>query len=339
MKQQDFNTLPPLLVDYLHQMLQREQSTLTVREYASDLRLFFRYLAVREKMLSADTPWSEISLADIITVEFILSVTVEDAYDFLSHCRINNQNNARTRARRVVSIKRFYHYLTVNRLILEHNPMENLESPRTDKSLPKYLTLEESIFLLETVRGNSDPNYPFTERDFCILILFLNCGMRLSELCSLNVSDLRQDSTVRITGKGNKERTVYLNGACLAAIKRYRAVRPQEGLRHEDRDALFISRNKRRMNQRSVELMLEKYLKLSGLDGRGYSVHKLRHTAATLMYQNDVDVLELKEILGHENLSTTQIYTHVLDAQLREASNANPLSSFGVKDGMEDSGG
>jgi len=211
--------------------------------------------------------------------------------------------------------------------------MDELDPQRTGKSLPVYLPLEDCLDLLQTVEHDLDN--PFRERDYCILTLFLNCGMRLSELCGLNLADIYRDDTMRIRGKGSKERTVYLNGACTAALRRYLRTRPQEGLKHEDRDAVFISRNRRRINQRSVELMLEKHLCMCGLDGKGYSIHKLRHTAATLMYQNDVDVLQLKEILGHENLSTTQIYTHVLDAQLKAAVEANPLAKVRAEEEKE----
>jgi site-specific recombinase XerD len=260
-----------------------------------------------------------------VDAQFIRRVTAAEASDFISYCRNTRGNSPSTLSRRFIAVKRFLRYLTVQRHILEQNPMDELDPQKTGKSLPVYLPLEDCLLLLRTVE--QDLENPFRERDYCMLVLFLNCGMRLSELCGLNLVDIHKDGTLRIRGKGSKERTVYLNGACTAALRRYLRTRPQEGLRHEDRDAVFISRNKRRISQRSVELMLEKYLHLCGLDGKGYSVHKLRHTAATLMYQNDVDVLQLKEILGHENLSTTQIYTHVLDSQLRAAVEQNPLAN------------
>ena len=191
--------------------------------------------------------------------------------------------------------------------------------------MPKYLTLEQSINLLDCVDGN------FRERDFCILTLFLNCGLRLSELVGLNLNDIRNDNTIRILGKGNKERIIYLNSACLTALNNYLRVRPADGV--ADRNAVFISRNKRRISKRAVQDIVEKFLKKAGLDGQGYSVHKLRHTAATLMYQyGDVDVRLLKEILGHESLSTTEIYTHVVNSQLKKALDANPLNNSSPSD-------
>jgi site-specific recombinase XerD len=318
-------TLPALAQDYILSLERRLHAELTIHNYASDLRLFFRFVAARRGLLELDAPWEQIDLPELVDVEFIRRVTGTDAAEFIHYCRKIRQNNANTLARRFIAVKRFFHYLTVQRHILDFNPMDELDPQRTGTSLPKYLPLEECLELLSCVE--QDLENRFRERDYCILTLFLNCGMRLSELCGLNLADIYKDDTMRIHGKGSKERTVYLNSACKAALARYLNTRPQEGLAVADRDAVFISRNRRRLNQRSVELMLEKYLVRCGLDGKGYSVHKLRHTAATLMYQNDVDVLELKEILGHENLSTTQVYTHVLDAQLRAAAEANPLAN------------
>jgi len=326
MKRDDFILLPRLVQDYLQTLERRIHAELTILEYASDLRLFFRFVAERRGKLPHGLEWPDIDLSSIVDIDFIRLVRASEASDFISYCRNTRKNSPNTLSRRFVSVKRFFRYLTVQRHILELNPMDELDPQKTGKSLPVYLPLEDCLTLLNAVE--QDMANQFRERDYCMLVLFLNCGLRLSELCGLNLVDIARDDTMRIRGKGSKERTVYLNAACLAALARYLKVRPQESLKHEDRDALFISRNKRRINPRSVEMMLEKYLKLCGLEGRGYSIHKLRHTAATLMYQNDVDVLQLKEILGHENLSTTQIYTHVLDKQLREAVAANPLSNI-----------
>lgn len=331
MKRDDFDTLPRLVQDYLQSLERRIHAELTILEYASDLRLFFRFVAQQRGRLAPDLPWDEIDLCALVDLNFIRSVRASEASDFISYCRNVRKNNPNTLSRRFIAVKRFFRYLTTQRHILEQNPMDELDPQKTGKSLPVYLPLEDCMLLLDTVEA--DHTNPLRERDYCMLVLFLNCGMRLTELCGMNLMDInRHDSVLRIRGKGSKERTVYLNRACLAALQRYLETRPQEGLRHEDRDAVFISRNKRRINQRSVELVLEKYLKLCGLDGKGYSIHKLRHTAATLMYQNDVDVLQLKEILGHENLSTTQIYTHVLNEQLRAAVEANPLANVGLED-------
>ena len=221
---------------------------------------------------------------------------------------------------KVVAIKRFYKYLEVNGY-MEVNRIAFLESPQSKKSLPRYLTLEQSVKLLNSVEGKNK------ERDYCILTLFLNCGLRLSELVGINISHIKDDNTLVVLGKGNKERTVYLNDACLRSIRDYLAVRPKDSV--IDRDALFLSNRKKRISREMVQKTVEGYLKKSGLDGMGFSTHKLRHTAATLMYQHgNVDPLQLKEILGHENLSTTEIYTHVHDEQLKRAVDSNPLNDI-----------
>ena len=199
--------------------------------------------------------------------------------------------------------------------------MLELETPKLKKSQPKYLTLDESLKLLGSVDGKHK------ERDYCILVLFLNCGLRLSELVSINYNDIRDNNTITITGKGNKQRTIYLNDACMDAIKNYIAVRPKDGLKEKDKDALFLSSRLQRISPKTVQHIVYEYLDKAGLGNRGFSAHKLRHTAATLMYQHGhVDVLVLKDILGHENLGTTEIYTHIVDEQLRKASEANPLA-------------
>ncbi len=318
MKHSDFDSLPPLLADYLRYLeVVKNKSDLTVLEYASDIRIFLRYILKSRGLVSADAPFDEIDIS-IVDLNLIKSVTLMDAYAFLSYCRSDRKNEAPTRARRTIAIKRFFRYLSVNMKLLDENPLQELDSPKLKKTLPKYLTLEQSLDLLGCIDGQ------FKERDYCIITLFLNCGLRLSELVGLNCSDIRSDNTMKVTGKGNKERTIYLNNACVSAIQRYLRVRPVEGVK--DRAALFISRNKCRINPRTVENIVSNFIKKAGLDGQGYSVHKLRHTAATLMYQyGDVDILLIKEILGHENLSTTEIYTHVVNEQLRNAVDSNPL--------------
>ena len=204
---------------------------------------------------------------------------------------------------------------------IPENPMEELESPKLKKALPKYLSLEESIQLLESIDGRDK------ERDYAIITLFLNCGLRLSELCSLNYSDIKTDGTMTVTGKGNKERTIYLNEMCVNAVKEYMKVRPVDGVK--DKHALFLSNRKSRISPKTVQHIVEKFIEKSGLGDRGYSTHKLRHTAATLMYQKGgVDVLLIKDILGHENLATTEIYTHIVDEQLKDAVSSNPLNKL-----------
>ena len=320
MKREDFALLPALVQDYLIYIEAiKGHSELSVLEYASDLRTFFRYISVQKRLSPADIEEDKIDLKNI-DINVIKSITLNDAYQFLIYCKNVRKNNEATRARRVVAIRRFFTYLTDNLGLLESNPMKNLDTPKVKKSLPKYLTLEEAQRLLSVIDGK------FKERDYAIITLFLNCGMRLAELVSIDYSDIKSDGTIVITGKGNKERTIYLNQACIDAVTAYMKVRPHDGVR--DR-ALFLSSRNQRISPRMVEIMVNKYLEKAGLGGRGLSVHKLRHTAATLMYQHGhVDLLLLKEILGHENLGTTEIYTHISNDATRNAINSNPLANI-----------
>lgn len=319
MKRDDFFRLPQLVQDYLTYVEAiKGHSSLSVLEYASDLRTYFRFMVKHKGLFPADTPDNELDLT-IVDINFIKTITLNDTYTFLIYCKNERRNNEATRARRVVAIRRFFSYLSENLGLLPANPMKNLDAPKTKKSLPKYLTLDESKKLLSVISGKNK------ERDFAIITLFLNCGMRLSELVSINYNDIKSDGTIVITGKGNKERTIYLNQACIEAITAYMKVRPNDKVK--DR-ALFLSSRYQRINPRTVEMMVNKYIDMAGLGGRGLSVHKLRHTAATLMYQHgNVDVLVLKEILGHENLGTTEIYTHIQSDASKNAVDSNPLAN------------
>lgn len=319
MKREDFFRLPQLVQDYLTYVEAiKGHSSLSVLEYASDLRTYFRFMVKHKGLFPADTPDNELDLT-IVDINFIKTITLNDTYTFLIYCKNERRNNEATRARRVVAIRRFFSYLSENLGLLPANPMKNLDAPKTKKSLPKYLTLDESKKLLSVISGKNK------ERDFAIVTLFLNCGMRLSELVSINYNDIKSDGTIVITGKGNKERTIYLNQACIDAITAYMKVRPNDKVK--DR-ALFLSSRYQRINPRTVEMMVNKYIDMAGLGGRGLSVHKLRHTAATLMYQHgNVDVLVLKEILGHENLGTTEIYTHIQSDASKNAVDSNPLAN------------
>lgn len=319
-------TLPSAVVQFLYyQSNVKNKSELTLNEYSLDLRLFFKFLVVsaaKNKFNDDDLENADITkLSD----DYYKDVTLNDAYRFLSYCKTDRNNQEKSRARKASAIRTFFKYLKLNGFI-DDNPMINLDSPKLKKSLPKYLTVEQAKKLLMSVDG------PNKERDYCILVLFLNCGMRLSELVSIDYNAIKYDgekASVIITGKGNKERTVYFNKSCVLAIKRYMNVRPKDGVK--DRDALFLSNRLTRISPKTVQHLVEVYLQKAGLDGLGFSVHKLRHTAATLMYQTgNVDVLELKEILGHENLNTTQIYTHLNNEELRKAVDSNPLSEFGA---------
>lgn len=301
----------------------RNKSPSTVEEYFMDLRTFFRFIKLQRGLVPENADFETIPIDDV-DMDLIRSVTLTDTYEFFRYARVERHNQAAARARKVSSLKSFFQYLTVKApesMRLKENPIKELDVPHQRKSLPKYLTLEQSLELLNCVDG------PHKERDYCILTLLLNCGLRLSELVGLNGRDIRTDHTIRVVGKGNKERTVYLNQACLDALDRYLAVRAQEAKVIVDREALFLSSRGKRISPKTVQAMVYANLKKIGLDGQGYSVHKLRHTAATLMYQHgNVDIRALKEILGHENLATTEIYTHIVDEQLQKAVDANPLA-------------
>ena len=321
MHKEEFHTLPQSVIEFLNYLsVVRSKSELTVLEYASDLRLFFRFMLIYRGIVPKDTEFEKIEIS-FIDLDFIKTVKISDAYAFLSYCRSERKNDSASIARKVSSLRAFFKYLCVKMKQIPENPMEELESPKLKKSLPKYLSLDESIQLLESIDGRDK------ERDYAIITLFLNCGLRLSELCSLNYTDIKSDGTMTVTGKGNKERTIYLNDMCVNAVKDYMKVRPVDGVK--DKHALFLSNRKSRISPKTVQHIVEKFIEKSGLGDRGFSTHKLRHTAATLMYQKGgVDVLLIKDILGHENLATTEIYTHIVDEQLKDAVSSNPLNKL-----------
>lgn len=324
----DYRTeAPPIIRDFLtyHETIQGH-SRRTVDEYFLDLRNFFRYIKIERGKVPRSAELDEISIDDV-DLELVRSVTLSDVYSYMSYLsrdRARHPNSRDSdygltpaaRARKVATIRSFFKYLTNKAKLISENPMQDLDAPRLKKALPRYLDLESSIQLLESVKG------PFQERDYCILTLFLNCGLRISELIGLNLSDIREDQ-LRVLGKGNKERILYLNSACQDAIRDWLAARNSMGV--IDKNALFISQRRTRISKAAVEKLVKKYLTMAGLDSSQYSPHKLRHTAATLMLQNGVDVRTLQEVLGHEHLNTTQIYTHVDNENLRIAAKANPL--------------
>lgn len=314
----------PIIRDYLlYMQTVKGKSPKTVDEYFSDIRTFFRFIKFNRGLVDASALFEDIKVDDV-DLELIKTITLQDAYEFMNFLMRDRNNNASTRSRKTSSLKSFFNYLTVKKHLLDKDPIKELETPKRKKSLPKYLTLEQSIELLYAVDGK------YKERDYCILTLFLNCGMRLSELVGLNVTDIRPDGTARILGKGNKERIIYLNSACVNAVTEYLKVRPMDGVK--DKNALFISAHLKRMSPKTVQALVYKYLEKIGLDSQGYSCHKLRHTAATLMYQHgNVDIRVLKEILGHENLGTTEIYTHLNTRQMENAANSTPLSKIKPK--------
>ncbi|MCI9580908.1 MAG: tyrosine-type recombinase/integrase [Oscillospiraceae bacterium] len=327
----DYRTeAPPILRDFLvyHETIQAH-SKKTVDEYYLDLRGFFRYLKLERRIVPADTPMEQIAVDDV-DLELVRSVTITDVYAYMSYLtrdRANRPNSpdtgyglaATSRARKIATIRSFYKYLTNKAKLITENPMQDLDSPRLRKSLPHYLDLDESLELLDSVEGKNQ------SRDYCILTLFLNCGLRISELVGLNTTDVRGDQ-LRVLGKGNKERMLYLNDACQSALNDWMTDRNAMTLL--DKNALFVTaQNRKRITKAAVHKLVKKHLSAAGLDSTQYSSHKLRHTAATLMLQNGVDVRTLQEVLGHDHLNTTQIYTHVSSENLQFAAKASPLGS------------
>lgn len=294
------------------------KSITTVNEYFTDLRTFFRFIKKSRKLVDESIDFEDIKIDDV-DLDLIKTITLIDVFEYMNFLASERSNSAVTRARKSSTLRSFFKYLTNKTGKLKINPVLELDSPKLKSSLPKFLSLEQSIELLNVIDGD------FKERDYCIITLFLNCGMRLSELVSINVTDISSENTLRIVGKGNKERLIYLNDACIKSIKAYLEVRPVDGV--VDKKALFLSKRKTRISPKTVQYIVKKYLARIGLDSKGYSVHKLRHTAATLMYQyGDVDIRVLKDILGHENLGTTQIYTHLSSEQMKAAAASNPLN-------------
>jgi site-specific recombinase XerD len=314
---------PKIVKDFLFYMQTiKEKSPKTVSEYYLDLRMFLRFIKVLRGTAHTEE-FNKIKIDDI-DIDFIKSITLSDIYEFMNYLISERNMKPAGRSRKASTIRSFFKYLTVKKHLLDIDPSKELEMPKQKKALPKYLTLEQSIELLNAVEGKNK------ERDYCILTIFLNCGLRLSELVGLNVTDIRSDNTARVVGKGNKERIIYLNDACIASVKAYLEVRPVDGVK--DKKALFLSSQLKRISPKTVQAMVYKYLEKIGLDSQGYSCHKLRHTAATLMYQHgNVDVRVLKDILGHENLGTTEIYTHLSNQQLEQASKSNPLAKIKPK--------
>ena len=298
----------------------------TVGEYLLDLRTFFRYLLARERDIPFDS--EEFYQIDISSVglERLGKLHTEDFYDFLFFLNQQRGNQWSARSRKLSAIRALYKYLANKRHYLEHNPTVDIDSPKAKKTLPKVLSLEESLSLLEAVENDKDSK--FRVRDYAILTLFLNCGMRLSELAGINLTDIDSGlRSLRVTGKGSKERVIYLNDACRSALNEYLLERKSNKYSTVAERALFLSRLDQRISVKTVQAMVYKYLRLAGLEAKHYSVHKLRHTAATLMYQSgNVDVRVLKEILGHEQLNTTQIYTHVSNAEMEKAMTQSPLA-------------
>ena len=323
--------------DYLNSFLQyqlayKNKSPESVNQYNCDLTMFLRYMKYHFG-LAKEKEFNQILIKDF-TLEQLSKIKQEDIHSFISYLSINRRCGPATCARKISTIRIFFKYLTITSKILKDNPAQNLETPKLSKRLPKYLTLEDSEKLLDNTyedEGNKNK-----ERDFAIITLFLNCGLRLSELVGINIADIKfDDQKMTVIGKGNKERSIYLNKACIDAINSYLEVRPKEGVKKDSKNsdkALFLSSYRQRISKRTVENIVSKELQKAGLDTTKYSTHKLRHTAATLMYKyGNVDIRALQELLGHQSISTTEIYTHVDNEQVRTAVESNPLAGFKAK--------
>lgn len=328
----DLCEFPPIVQEFAaYKSAIQGCSEKTVGEYLLDLRTFFRFLLARDRGISPES--DEFLQIDItgIDLSYLSGIKQTDIYEFLLYSGSVRKNLWCAKARKLSSIKVFYKYLVNKRNLLEENPAINIETPKRQKILPKFLSLEECRILLDTVKNDAASDTRL--RDYCIITLFLNCGMRVSELVGISLPDIdRELRSLRVVGKGSKERIVYLNDACRAALADYlQEVRLAGGMADLPDKALFLSNRDKRISVKTVQYMVYKYLDLAGLGAKHYSVHKLRHTAATLMYQSgEVDIRVLKDILGHEQLNTTQIYTHVSDKNMQNAMNANPLSSLTI---------
>lgn len=324
-EQVQIKNLPESVVDFLNYLETiKGKSPNTIKGYEIDLTLFFRFLKIYKGLITDDSlDFSEIDIRDIDN-SFVKKIKLTDLYAFLSFAEKQRENGSYARARKVAALKSYFKFLNGKAKIIDDNPTLELESPKINKRHPVYLSLDESVNLLSSLDKDNKNYY----RDYCILTLFLNCGMRLSELCSIKLDKIKGD-TLTIIGKGDKERTVYLNEACLKAIDNYLAVRDTSKCTPEDKEYLLLSSRFKPINKRTVELLVKKHIFNSGLSNEKYTPHKLRHTAATLMYKHgNVDIRSLQSILGHENISTTQIYTHVDEEILRDAVNSNPLSKL-----------
>ena len=333
-----YNDCPQILREFLtyHETI-KGQSKLTISEYYLDLRMFLRFIKLMRSDMPVRSDLNEIDIRDV-NLDMIRSITTSDIFDFLSYLANDRTPNPESlapeygisptaRARKLSAIKSFYKYLTVRTKQLTDNPVADLEYPKLRKSLPKYLSMEQSAALLKAVSG------PNEIRDYAILMLFLNCGIRRSELVGLNISDVYEDR-IRVVGKGNKERFVYFGTPCRKAIDAYLIERNKKVL--TDNQALFGSRDGNRISATAVHRLVKKHMLAAGLDSTQFSAHKLRHTAATMMLSGGVDVKTVQEVLGHENLNTTQIYTHIENTELKIASQANPLSKLDFMDTGEE---
>jgi len=303
----------------------KNRSTNTVNEYYYDLRYAFKFLKLYKidkiKLDKITDDMLNEAYIRNLDVNFVKSIELGDLYEYLTFMSKEKSDKANTRARKVSALRALFNYLTFKQKILDKNPTVELETPKLSRRLPKYLTLDESVSLLNSIEGK------FEKRDYCIITLFLNCGLRLSELININLKDIR-DNTLTVIGKGDKERFIHLNDVCLKAYNEYLIERNKLN-NIKDKEALFLSERGTRIGRRTVEMMVKKYIMLAGLDPNKYSPHKLRHTAATLMHKyGGVDIRALQQVLGHESISTTEIYTHIDSDEVKDALDSNPLNKM-----------
>ncbi len=320
----NFSNIPePLLSFLIYIESIQGKSSKTSNEYFYDLRTFYRFLKIKFNLVDTATEFNQISIDDI-TIDILSRVDLNIVYEYINFLTRARGNSPSSRARKIAALKSFYKYVCNKAKLIDTNPTAELESVKIHKQLPKHFTLEDSISLLSEIDGDN------AERDYCIFTLFLNCGLRLAELVGINITDIQKDK-LTVIGKGGKERTIYLNEACINALEVYLPIRNKMKPTASDRNALFLSNRNKRISRRTVQYSVEKYVKRIGLDPHKYTTHKLRHTAATLMHESGVDIRVLQEILGHKQLSTTEIYTHVSNDRMRDAVKNNPLSTIKIE--------
>lgn len=321
-----FDDCPVILDDYLNYLLTiKGRSNLTVKEYYYDLKRFLKFIIMRKKLFGYNLN-SDINEVSILSINkrYILDIDITDLHAYISYCDSYYNDSTKTKARKISAIKSWFKYLHNTVELIDKNPSEKLELPKLQKRNPVYLTLSESEKVINAIK--LEENEFNRARDLCIILIFLTCGLRISELTGINIESIKDDK-LNVIGKGNKERTVFLNENCLYAIKCYLKLRPIT----PDITALFISSHKKRISNRSIQLRLKKYIQLAGLDPNIYTPHKLRHTAATLMYKyGDVDIRTIQSILGHTSVATTQIYTHLDDDDIKKGISKNPISKLKI---------
>lgn len=330
---------PEFLTKFLnYKLIIENMSEGTVKEYNYDLLLFLRYIAFRKEknnvnidgeIIEDESRVHEIDISRL-DVNLLSKITLDDIHSFLAFVKKNYDNSANTIARRTSSIRSFFKYYSSVNPVLKQNVASNLESPKLPQRLPRHLDIEEAKRLLESTKTATNKKAEkYIPRNHAIITIFINCGLRLNELVNINISDINFETRfLKVTGKGNKERSVYLNDACMKALDRYIKTRP-ENISKEYKDALFLSNQNKRISRRGVQYIVENEMKKAGLDTTKFSTHKLRHTAATLMYQyGDVDIAALQKVLGHENISTTEIYTHAESYEVKRAIENNPLANL-----------